>query len=302
MKKIYRCLYTILLLITCFIASPLIFKQIWNSSKDVEPASSKKPPVIDINKTDTVTTENNTVTENTSENVSDIPTTIAEEITTEPPAPAFTFVQSDPSYFDDALFIGDSRTVGIYEYGTLKNAHYFCRGGLASYKIENEYINGCSIYDMLSTENYGKVYIMLGINEVGNDFDYTLNCFVKLMNIIKEYQPDAVIYIMGNLHVTSNRQLQGDAITNENINNLNSAMSELADGQKVFYLDVNQIFDDTDGNLMSECSNDGVHVLAKYYQTWCDWLCLNTIPVEVSTEEDTDITTDFNESYSDNLY
>ncbi|MDE6780082.1 MAG: lipase [Ruminococcus sp.] len=301
MKKSYQCLYTILLLITCFIASPLIFRQIWNSSKEVEPASSKKPPVIDINKTDTVTTENTSVPEFTDTDIPDT-TEPTEEITTEPPEPVLSFVKSDPSYFDDALFIGDSRTVGIYEYGTLKNAHYFCSVGLASYKIENEYINGCSIYDMLSDEKYGKIYVMLGINEVGNDSDYTLNCFVKLLNTLKEYQPDALIYIMGNLHVTSNRQLQGDTITNENINNLNSAMSEFADGQKVFYLDVNQIFDDADGNLMSECSNDGVHVLAKYYQTWCDWLCLNTIPVDPPAEEDTDITDESSESYSDNLY
>lgn len=291
MEKKSQCLYTILLLITCFIASPMIFKQIWNSSKEVEPASSKKPPVIDLQKADTNPTENISVPENTDTVTPDTTSSVTEEMTTEPLQPAPVFVKSDPSYFDDALFIGDSRTVGIYEYGTLKNADYFCSVGLASYKIDSEYVNGCSIYDVLSAENYGKVYVMLGINEVGNDFDYTMNSFVKLMNTIKEYQPDAIIYIMGNLHVTYNRQLQGDTINNENINNLNYAMSELTDGQKVFYLDVNEIFDDADGNLMSECSNDGVHVLAKYYQTWCDWLCLNTIPVENSGDENPEETT-----------
>ena len=147
---------------------------------------------------------------------------------------------------------------------------------------------------------------MLGINEVGNDFDYTMNSYIKLINAIKEYQPDSLIYIMGNLHVTQSRQSQGDTITNENINNLNSAMAELADGENVFYLDVNPIFDDSNGNLMSECSNDGVHVLAKYYQTWCDWLCLNTIPVQTSETEDTSITTETytesSENYTDNAF
>jgi len=278
----------------------LIFRQIWNNSKEAEPASSKKPPVIDIKNTDKESTESTSVSENASEGITE---TITQEVTTEPVPPASVFVESDPSYFDDALFIGDSRTVGIYEYGTLPNADYFCSVGLASYKIDSEYVNGCTIYDMLSTGSYGKIYVMLGINEVGNDFEYTMNSYVKLINILKEYQPDALIYIMANLHVTQTRQLQGDTINNENINALNSAMAELADGQKVFYLDVNEIFDDSDGNLMSECSNDGVHVLAKYYKTWCDWLCLNTVPVE-NTPETTDITTDINtnittESYSD---
>lgn len=302
MKKGYPCLYTILLLITCFVASPLIFKQIWNNSKEVEPASSKKPPVIDISSTDD--TENTSVAESTSEYTSDVSEIVSEQVTTEPPTKAF--VKSDLSYFDDALFIGDSRTVGIYEYGTLKNADYFCDVGLASYKMDNEYIDGYTIYDKLSSNSYGKIYVMLGINEVGNDFDYTMNSYIKLINAIKEYQPDSLIYIMGNLHVTQSRQLQGDTITNENINNLNSAMAELADGENVFYLDVNPIFDDSNGNLMSECSNDGVHVLAKYYQTWCDWLCLNTIPVQTSETEDTSITTETytesSENYTDNAF
>lgn len=275
MKKGYPFLYTILLLITCFIASPLIFRQIWNSSKEVEPVSSQKTPVIDISSTDNVNNEDNIeVTENLSTDTYE-----TEQITTEPTTIAKTFVKSDSSYFDDALFIGDSRTVGLYEYGTLQNADYFCDVGLASYKIENEYIDGYTIYDKLSNNEYGKIYVMLGVNEIGNDFDYTMNSFIKLVNIIKEYQPDSLIYIMANLHVTQYRQSQGDAITNSNINTLNSAMSELADGQKIFYLDVNKIFDDSEGNLIAECSNDGVHVVAKYYQTWCEWLCLNTIPL-----------------------
>lgn len=311
MKKGYPCLYTILLLITCLIASPLIFRQIWNSSKEVEPASSKKPPVIDLENKNDETPESTSAPENASSISDDMTEPFSEEATTEPPPPAPVFVKSDSSYFDNALFIGDSRTVGIYEYGTLPNADYFCSVGLASYKIDSEYINGCTIYDMLSSGDYGKIYVMLGINEVGNDFDYTMNSYVKLLNTLKEYQPDAVIYILANLHVTQTRALQGDTINNDNINALNSAMEELSDGQKVFYLDVNEIFDDSDGNLMSECSNDGVHVLAKYYQTWCDWLCLNTVPVEepettseITTENSTstvaDVYSDFNaDGYND---
>ncbi|MDE7136857.1 MAG: hypothetical protein K2O29_00135, partial [Ruminococcus sp.] len=86
--------------------------------------------------------------------------------------------------------------------------------------------------------------------------------------------------------------------TNENINNLNIAQSEFADDQTIFYLDVNQIFDDSEGNLMAECSNDGVHVIAKYYQTWCDWLCLNTVPVETEDEITTETTTETVEFFS----
>lgn len=288
-KNIRHWIYTFLLIVTCFVASPLIFRQIWKTSRDVEPASSKKPPVIDINNTGTQPSETVPVTENISGYMAESTEPVTEEETTEPEKPAPAFVHSDPSYFDDALFIGDSRTVGIYEYGSLKNADYFCSVGLASYKIDSEYDeNGLTIYDKLANNSYGKIYIMLGINEVGNDFDYTVNSYIKLINLIKQYQPDALIYIMSNLHVSASRQLQGDAITNANLDALNAAQSELANNETVFYIDINPIFDDDNGNLMAECSNDGVHVLAKYYQDWCDWLCNNTIPVE-TPEENTDI-------------
>ncbi|MDE6539703.1 MAG: hypothetical protein K2K66_05890 [Ruminococcus sp.] len=294
-KNIRQWIYTFLLIVTCFVASPLIFRQIWKSSKDVEPASSKKPPVIDIKNTATQPAETIPANENISGDTAETTAPFTEEITTEPPLPVPVFVQSDPSYFDDALFIGDSRTVGICEYGTLKNADYFCSVGLAAYKIDNEYDeNGLTIYDKLSANNYGKVYIMLGVNEVVNDFNYTINSYLSLISTIRQYQPDAIIYIMANLHVSAIRQLQGDGVTNENLNALNTAQAELADNETIFYLDVNPIFDDAEGNLMAECSNDGVHVLAKYYQDWCDWLCMNTIQVD-TPEENTDIiTTDIN--------
>ncbi|MDE6036258.1 MAG: hypothetical protein K2G36_10160 [Ruminococcus sp.] len=295
MQNIRQWIYTFLLIVTCFIASPIIFRQIWKSSKDVTPTSSKQPPVIDINNTGIQPDNENQFTENISGIAGqDTQAVTEQETTTEPPPPVPVFVQSDPSYFDDALFIGDSRTVGIHEYGTLKNADYFCSVGLAAYKIANEYDeNGLTIYDKLSNNKYGKVYIMLGINEVGNDFTYTVNSYLNLISTVKQYQPEALIYIMANLHVSAERQLQGDSVTNENINALNQAQSEFADNQSIFYIDINPIFDDTDGNLMYECSNDGVHVLAKYYQTWCEWLCKNTIPVNNPESVTEPVTTDF---------
>ncbi|MDE5582748.1 MAG: hypothetical protein K2J08_03480 [Ruminococcus sp.] len=288
MNKFKQCLYTVLLLVTCLVASPLIFRQIWKSSRDVEPASAKKPPVIDLKKNDNEeeTTTEMPETEILTETVTEIAT---EEVTTEPPPPDF--VESDPSYFDDALFIGDSRTVGIRDYGTLPNASYFCSVGLATYKLEYEYDeSGITVYDKLNSNQYGKVYIMLGINELGNDFQYTSELYRNFIEYVKQSQPNAIIYILANLHVSQYRETEGDLVNNTAINAVNESTAQLADGKTVFYLDVNQIFDDAStGSLMAECTSDGVHVLAKYYETWCQWLCMNTIPV---FNPDSEITTD----------
>ena len=116
---------------------------------------------------------------------------------------------------------------------------------------------------------------MLGINEVGNDIEYTASAFRKLVDGIKEVQPDAIIYIQANLHVASFAET--DIINNERINALNSKLSELADNNKVFFLDANGIFDNAYGALPDDCTSDGIHFLAKYYSNWCDWLCQNTV-------------------------
>ena len=116
---------------------------------------------------------------------------------------------------------------------------------------------------------------MLGINEVGNDFEYTVAAYRKLVDGIRQAQPDALIYLQGNLHVTTAGQTQ--YITNERIDILNSRIQELADNKKTFYICVNGVFDDENGALTADYASDGVHVLAKYYATWCDWLCQNTV-------------------------
>lgn len=287
MNRFKQCTYTVILLVTCVIASPFIFKQIWNSSS--EKKKTEKLPEISITglaqpaQTTTVPTDQSGQTTVADTNAAatttiagaDAQTTTTTTTTEAPTEPAQMFVQSDPSYFDDALFIGDSRMVGIRDYGTLDNSTYFCTEGLSTYKVDSEYINGYNFSGILQSRQFGKVYIMLGINEVGNDFNYTVNAYNSLINTVKQYQPNAIIVVLANLHVTAGAQT--DLISNERINYLNASIAQFADNKTVYYLDVNPVFDDPDGNLRSDATGDGVHVYANYYPTWCDWLCMNTI-------------------------
>ena len=53
-------------------------------------------------------------------------------------------------------------------------------------------------------------------------------------------------------------------INNTAINSLNSELSKLADGKKVFYIDANPVFDDADGNLSADKTQDNAHLYAKF--------------------------------------
>ena len=137
-----------------------------------------------------------------------------EETTAEPtPTPEPTplqFTTVDASYFDDALFIGDSRTVGIAEYGNLKNATYFADVGLNVYvaptkAVAVKNVGTVTLPQLLSQKTFGKVYIMLGINELGNDLDDITAKFSSLIDTVRAAQPNAIVYVEANLHVGPSR-------------------------------------------------------------------------------------------------
>ena len=195
------------------------------------------------------------------------------------------FYHADVSYFDDALFIGDSRTVGLYEYGGLGNAEVFAHSGMSIYKVFNEEFElqsgeKVTLETALQTKQFGKIYIMLGINELGYDFDQTVERFKEAVALIRELQPDALIFIQANLHITNAKSEDSELFNNINIDLFNQAVGELADGKSIFYLDVNPLYDDEDGGLSEEFTTDHAHILGKYYVDWVDFILQNAVKVE----------------------
>lgn len=185
-------------------------------------------------------------------------------------------------YFDDALFIGDSRTVGISEYGDLNNAIFFANTGMSVYNVFEKNVSvpqvgKLKLEQLLTYKKFGKIYIMLGINELGYNREKTLKKYKDLLKFIQEKQSNAIIYIEANLHVTAERSNKDKTINNININKINNEISQLADNEKIFFIDVNEKFDDENGNLSSNYTQDNVHIYAKYYKEWSDWLSQNAV-------------------------
>ena len=196
--------------------------------------------------------------------------------------PPFVVGVTDVAYFDDALFIGDSRTVGIEEYGYFEQADFFADVSMSVYKVWNRKIavtgkTKQKLEDILAQNSYGKVYVMLGINELGYDYEQNVKKYTELIEAIRVAQPEAVIYICANLHVTEKQSEADKYFNNDNINRFNQAIEALADGESCFYIDINPMFDDENGNLSTDYSSDEAHVKAQYYVAWCDWLMTQAI-------------------------
>ncbi len=187
----------------------------------------------------------------------------------------------DDSYFDDAVFIGDSRTVGMYEYSGLEETStFYASTGLTIYKMFDSAIvsvpgqkKKITVEEALSEKQFAKIYLMIGINEMGTG---TVESFMKTygeaVQHLRELQPDAIIYLQAIMKVTTERSEQGDYITNEGIDARNEEIAKLADDKTIFYLDVNPYICDETGGMVASYTYDGVHLKARYIPIWLDFL------------------------------
>ena len=91
------------------------------------------------------------------------------------PEPQIRIGRVEDDYFGDALFLGDSRTVGLHKYGAWgETATFYASTGMTIYKLFNAEIvempdqpEPISVEEALQHQSFRKIYIMMGINEVG---------------------------------------------------------------------------------------------------------------------------------------
>lgn len=202
-------------------------------------------------------------------------------------AASYDFVTVDESYFDDALFIGDSRTVGLRDYTDLsEHADFYCKTSLTIYKMMEENFKGLgTIEQALTAKDYGKIYIMVGINELGRgtteDF---MAKYTEVVDRLHELEPDAKIMIQGIMRVSGEKSESDGIFNNSNINARNHAIATLTDNETVFYIDVNEVVCDEEGNLAAEYTFDQIHLLGVYNDVWKQFLLSHGIKTEEKTD------------------
>lgn len=191
------------------------------------------------------------------------------------------YVSVDNSYFDDALFIGDSRMVGLSQYcqDIDARATFYAKKSLSIYNIrddkwiETEDGEEISLAEALETNHFSKIYIMVGINELGrgDELDFR-EAYQDVINQIQAAEPDAYIFINSIMHVSGEKNETDELYNNTNINIRNDAIKTLEDRQNIFYLNINEAVDDEEGNLNAETTSDGVHLKGACYEPWHEYL------------------------------
>lgn len=207
---------------------------------------------------------------------------------TNPPShkeePTFDFPEGgvDDSWFENTLFIGDSRMTGLSLYARSGNAHYFCKASMTFSSVfsqtlsDKDNFSNKTLEELLSENQYDKIIVNFGLNEAGNGYTWFTKRFDQFMEKIRAWQPNAKIILNGIMPVTkkyiTNSKYGGDYWEPENLRKLSQVFQSYANGTDVFYIDCNEYFADSNGYLFQSVTGDGCHPTATHYKTWREWM------------------------------
>lgn len=191
----------------------------------------------------------------------------------------------EDSWFDDAVFLGDSRTEGLQIYSGLKTGTFFCYRGLSVFTAKTKAcvnVGGktLTLLEAINTNSWNKVYIMFGLNELGYPAETFEEGLLDLLDMVRTAQPEAVIYLQTLPPVNEGiAHSKGSAayVNNEKVDAFNQVVIRAAREKKVVLLDVADVLRNEAGILDPEHTADGVHFRRLGYQTWLDYLKRHTM-------------------------
>jgi lysophospholipase L1-like esterase len=186
--------------------------------------------------------------------------------------------QVDDEFFADAAFFGNSLVDGLGHFGGLEYGDFYAATSASVVNVgltQNSQLsngNSATLLDALTEHSYGKIYILLGINEIGFEPDYFAQLYNAVLDTIAQAEPDADIYIMSLSPVTEERSDSGELFSMERIELYNQTLYRIAEEREYYYVDLCQALADEDGYLDSDCSTDGIHLKTGEYPRWADYL------------------------------
>ncbi len=177
-----------------------------------------------------------------------------------------------PNNEDEIIFVGDSITEGSFFDEIFLGDRVINRG------IDSDTTDGIlNRVDEIVESNPAKIFIMIGINDIGNRIpnDQIINNYQKFINTIKQESPETEIYLQSVLPcnydvMTDNSRNQSR--TAENIENLNSEIKVLAEQNDCTYIDLYSGMLDDKNQLPESYTIDGVHLTHEGYNVWGELL------------------------------
>lgn len=182
----------------------------------------------------------------------------------------------DGSYFDDAVFLGDSiiNTLKVYEQinDCFGDALFLCR---PSYAIRHAAENtmqltwrggSYAIEDVVAACGAKKLFIQLGMNDVALvGPEHAIEYWEIVLPRIREQSPDIQIFIQAGTPIYR----ESGRLTNVNMDAYNELLKTFAEENGCFFIDIATPFKDENGYLLQEyCYDNYCHLNVEACGIW----------------------------------
>ncbi len=195
------------------------------------------------------------------------------------PAPKGAYAAADYAYFDDAVFLGDSLTVGLEKYAknqhVLGDAHFLATNGYMLSQTSNE--DGFSKHPeyeghrlqpqkSIAAIKPKKVFITLGINDSAGDISTLVKNYEKLLDAIRHAVPKAKLHMIAVFPMTTRKE--DSRRNNDKIDSINASLMKLAAKENITFIDFTEALKSGNSLNKSYSSDDYVHFSDEGYEVW----------------------------------
>lgn len=173
--------------------------------------------------------------------------------------------KANDDFFKNAAIVGNSLVEGLRMYSDLSTITYYSGTSMSVVSAMKDEIPN------LITKQYGRIYIELGINELGSNADTFKENYGKMLDTIRAAEPDAGIYILSILPVSQSKSDEGQ-FTIDRVKDFNAKLYELCSEKECYYMDVFSALAGSDGYLPADETWDGVHLTPDTYAIWENYM------------------------------
>ena len=201
----------------------------------------------------------------------------------------------DGSFFDDTVFVGDSISLKLKYYETsydeLGKAQFVTAGSMSADNLLRPLSDTNSVHpeyngqkmlleDVIPLTGAKKMYIMLGMNDIGLGIDDGIAHYKKVINNVLAKSPDVKIFVQS-VTPRAQKSTKPKSITNEKISQYNHLLSQMCKENNWYFVDVASVMYDDSGYLKEEYCSDlsgmGMHFTNSGCKAWADYLLTHTV-------------------------
>ena len=172
-------------------------------------------------------------------------------------------------YLNRCVFLGDSRTVAMVNYGFFNDDAALAQIGISHPSFaSNTFINNAgkeyTLKTYLSSHQAPVIYILLGVNGINDPSEkHYQDTFLKLIDSVSEMAPNSNIVLVAIGPVDDNG-IYKNSVQNAWIDKYNDFLLKTAKEKHIYYLNIAEILKGSDGQVKAEYNGgDGLHYSGK---------------------------------------